>query len=116
MSNKAIRNIIIYAQNNDGKDGFDIYLGLSGKNEYLMTHRHNAYLYNILKDGISLDEFERRSQQAITDMVSRSHRVQLNGSSPKLRRRKNLSRKLENTFRHLSTVVNEYICYELEVA
>ena len=53
------RNTRIIAINNDNIDGFDVYLDFSGHYEYVSTHRHNGILFNMLKDGIILDDFRR---------------------------------------------------------
>lgn len=55
----SVRNTRIIAENNEGKDGFHIFLEFSGRREYLMTHRHNGLLYNYLKDGVDLDDLRR---------------------------------------------------------
>lgn len=52
-------NIMVYAENRENAAGFNVYLGLSGKEEFLMCHRHNGLLYERLKGGISLSELQR---------------------------------------------------------
>ena len=55
----------ILAENNENSSGFDIWLDFSGERHYLMHHRHNAMMYILLKDGISLGELARwRSENA----------------------------------------------------
>ena len=49
----------IFAENSGNSSGFDIWLDLSGERHYLMHHRHNAMMYVLLKDGISLGELAR---------------------------------------------------------
>ncbi|MBP3817799.1 MAG: hypothetical protein J6H31_05795 [Butyrivibrio sp.] len=49
----------ILAENSEDRSGFDIWLNLSGERHYLMHHRHNAMIYVLLKDGISLGELAR---------------------------------------------------------
>ncbi|MBP3817280.1 MAG: hypothetical protein J6H31_03175 [Butyrivibrio sp.] len=49
----------ILAENNEGSTGFDVWLNLSGKRHYLMHHRDNVMIYDLLKDGISLGELAR---------------------------------------------------------
>ncbi len=116
MNNMDRRNIKILAENAKGKNGFNIYLSFSGSKEYLMFHRHNSYLYEILKDGISVNELSRKARQTITDLVMTEHMGTYRSSNPRLKRRKNLSRNLEKSFQHLLCVVNEYIEYEYEAA
>lgn len=49
----------ILAENTENSLGFDIWLDLSGERHYLMHHRHNAMVYVLLKDGVSLGELAR---------------------------------------------------------
>lgn len=53
----------IFAENSGNSSGFDIWLELSGERHYLMHHRHNAMMYVLLKDGISLGELARWKPQ-----------------------------------------------------
>lgn len=53
------RNVRISAENNGKADGFNIFLDFSGRREYLMYHRHNGLLYDILKDGVAVDDIKR---------------------------------------------------------
>lgn len=54
------RGIRVFAVNNTKvQSKFDIYLEFSGKREWLMIHRHNGFLYGMLKDGVSLAELRR---------------------------------------------------------
>ena len=55
----ANSNYRIIAENHGNITGFDIWLDLSGRRHYLMYHRHNAALYILLKDGISLGDLAR---------------------------------------------------------
>ncbi len=68
--NKASRisenpNTIIFAQYIDNKDGFSIFISVSGQKEYIMSHRKNTVLYALLKDGISLSELKRIGPKAL---------------------------------------------------
>ena len=54
-----VRNLKIVAINNERKSGFSLYLDFSGQREFLMYRRHNGLVYNIFKDGISLNELSR---------------------------------------------------------
>ena len=65
--------IKVIAVNNKAKSGFDIYLEFSGRREYLMPHRHNAILYNILKNGISLRELKSGRPYKICSRVQAGH-------------------------------------------
>lgn len=54
------RGIRVFAVNNyKVSNKFDIYLDFSGQREWLMMHRHNGAIFNILKDGIQLSELRR---------------------------------------------------------
>ena len=55
----ANNNNRILAENSGNSSGFDIWLDLSSERHYLMHHRHNAMMYVLLKDGISLGELAR---------------------------------------------------------
>ncbi|MBR3586970.1 MAG: hypothetical protein IKO00_13175 [Oscillospiraceae bacterium] len=70
------RGIRVYAYNNEKVHGkFDIYLELpGGRMEWLMMHRHNALLFNLLKDGIRLSEL-RKVRRFSGDMVKYVLRV-----------------------------------------
>ena len=52
-------NVRLIAVNRDCRPGFNIYLEFSGQREYLMSHRHNGLLYNMLKDGVRLADLQR---------------------------------------------------------
>ena len=56
---KNNRNIRVCAVNNGNRDGFNIYLDFSGQREYLIYHRHNGLLYDLLKDGVAIDDVRR---------------------------------------------------------
>ena len=56
---KRNRDVRIYAVNNKNKDGFNVYADISGRRVYMLSHRHNYHIYQLLKDGLSLDELRR---------------------------------------------------------
>jgi hypothetical protein len=59
---KNENRIRVYAVNNYKVEfRFDIYLEFSGKREWLMSHRRNGILFNMLKHGIPLGELRRMS-------------------------------------------------------
>lgn len=41
------------------RNGFTVYLEISGHREYVKTYRHNGLLYSLLKDGVALDDLKR---------------------------------------------------------
>lgn len=53
------RKIRVIAANNYKKGGFDIYLDFSGWREYLMWHRHNGFIFGILRHGRKLSDLRR---------------------------------------------------------
>lgn len=91
--NKGKRNISVIAENNGKLSGFNIFLDFSGKREYLVTHRHNGLIYNILKDGIQLDDLRRG------DLSARGgHRINRISAD-----------EIQKSIRHLLTVIDEYL-------
>lgn len=52
-------NYRILAENSENRSGFDIWVDLPAERHYLMHHRHNAMVYVLLKDSISLGELAR---------------------------------------------------------
>ena len=73
------RNVRIMAVNNGGADGFNIYLDFSGQREFLMHHRHNGLLYELLKDGVRLHELRRWTPARGHGSRSRAGTVKLTG-------------------------------------
>ena len=84
------RNILVIAENNGAHEGFNVFLEFSGQREYLFTHRHNGVMFNLLKDGIRLDDlhrgiqmnsipvpFDRRSGHAASRLVMKSMRYMM---------------------------------------
>ena len=59
------RKIKVYAVNNNKLDSmFDIYLETAGKREWLMVHRHNGLVFNLLRNGVSLDELKKMKKES----------------------------------------------------
>ena len=50
---------VIAVNNAKVKSKFDIYLDFSGQREWLMMHRHNGILFNMLRNGVSLGNLRR---------------------------------------------------------
>lgn len=89
-------NIRIIAENRKNDIGFNIYIELSGQREYLMSHRHNGMLFNVLKDGIYLNELRRWKPN---DYICKSsRRSKVSGYS-----------QLHGIIRHLLLVVDDYL-------
>lgn len=108
--NRQNRNVKVIAKGSRRKGWFDIYIDFSGKQEYLMSHRWNGYLFCLLKAGRSIEEIERNMQKFVSSVSLSGYRHIRGRNNPQLKRRKNQSRKLENSVEHLLAVVNEYIC------
>ena len=90
---KNYRNIKVYAVNNGRNSGFNIYLDFSGQREYLIHHRHNGLLYNLLKDGVSIDAVKRWTPSSLGCV-----RTGRSGSTP-----------ICKVVGHLVTVIDEYM-------
>ena len=76
---EVMRNVKVYSENVANTPGFNIILDMSGKREFLMYHRHNGLLYQLLENGIRLEELSRwkptkqasrREQQAQTKVFN----------------------------------------------
>ena len=93
---KLNRNISLRVENRKGGNGFNIYLDFSGKREYLMTHRHNGLLYDLLKDGPIVADMGRWKARDIARKI---------GSSPRSSR----SGKVLNMVNHLLLVIDDYM-------
>lgn len=97
-NNNVSRNIRVVAENNGTVDGFNIYLDFSGQREFLMFHRHNGLLYELLKDGIRLDDLGRlepRKYYSSANCPRHAHRSR--------------AKKLESGVNHLQDVITDYI-------
>lgn len=86
-------NSRILASTHKFDGSFDIYLDISGKKEFLFTHSHNSFLYAVLKDGISLEEWNRRTAWKPHSRVRNGREV----------------RRLEGAARRLSTIIDDYL-------
>ena len=53
------RNVTVIAENNGNASGFNVYLDFSGQREYLMWHRHNGFIFGILRHGRKLSDLRR---------------------------------------------------------
>ena len=95
----TIHNLRILAVNNGDQCGFSIYLDFSGQCDFLMYHRHNGLLYNLLENGVSVNELCRTScfikQSKSGKQISRTERKK--------------NDKLSSMVTHLLNVVSEFI-------
>ena len=81
---KNNRNIRVCAVNNGNRDGFNI---------YLIYHRHNGLLYDLLKDGVAIDDVRRWTPASLG-----CFHVGRTGSSG-----------LYEVTKHLVSVINDYM-------
>ena len=89
------KNIRIIADAHGTDGSFNILLDFSGKREYLITHRFRPDLYAVLKNGITLREWNRIKPW-------KPHSAVWNGRK---------ARQSENVFRHLNAIINDYLLY-----
>ena len=91
------RNIMVFAENNANRCGFNVYLVFSGQREYLFTHRHNGPMYSVLKDGVRLADMQRGVREMnIPTLCGRR------GGIP-------VTKQLRNSMRYLMVMIDEYI-------
>ena len=113
--NKKNNNIKLVALEGINTEWFDIYMDISGNKEYLMSHRRNNVIFNYLKQGIKITDYNRDIQRFITLLASSKCRFNKGTASAKRKRYKNQMRKLQNSLEHIFTVANDYT-YEAESA
>lgn len=105
------KNMRLIVEGSTEWEWFDIYIDFSGNREYLMPHRPNILLFNLLRGGVTLGELERNMWKMVSDVSLSGKRFKKGQTNPRLKYRKNQARKLENSVGHLINVVNEYIEY-----
>lgn len=93
-------SIRVYAVNNRNYEGFNIFLEFSGQTEFLMFHRHNGLLYNLLKDGKTIGDLRRLVPQKYLCL----------GSNPRSNGRKKVEN-LKRSLNHVNRVIDEYLEY-----
>ena len=89
-------NVKVFAVNCENTSGFNIYLDFSGRREYVMSHRHNGLLYQVMKDGIHLNELMRKKPHRIFPKYG----IQYYGTT---------SAKAERQLNHVIRVIEDYI-------
>ena len=62
MRNQENRIRVVAVNNNNVHSKFDIYLDFPEGREWLMLHRHDGILFNMLRDGMSLRELRQQSR------------------------------------------------------
>lgn len=92
------RNAKVVFEKNGDKEGFNVYLDLSGQREFITVHKRYGMLYTVLKDGIFLSEMQRKKPIKI-----------FHDHYGKNKRRATAS--FDNMMNHLSLVVNDYLAY-----
>ncbi len=100
----SCRNIMVYAEKNGNRPGFNVYLAFSGQREYLYTHRYNQLMFRLMKDGIRLDDLKRRVQD-----------LDYQGLFPR-RGRFDAVDQLHRSMCYLMTMIDEYIAEKEECA
>lgn len=93
---KANPNTKIYASSANNTSGFNIYLSISGQQIYIMTHRHNAFLFDLLKESVSVSTLRRWET-----------------NPPKMRSSRKYNKKRKSSINHLIKVIDEYINEEI---
>lgn len=93
---KAIKNVKIIAIKPDDRNDIFIYLDFSGQREFVMAHRHNGILYKILKNGISVEDFNRMNLSRLNSKIK----------GPNRKRR---SESVKSVINHLKKVVESYL-------
>lgn len=95
---KKENNIRIFAVNREDESGFNIYMDFSGEQCFLIAHRHNAMLWVLLKDGISLARLRRwrvKETSEVRRYFGRLSERQINN--------------MENAVSHLRKVIDSYL-------
>ena len=92
------RNIKVFAVNNGSNAGFNIILDFSGQREFLLHHKHNGLLYNLLKDGVRLEELRRHKPKGSSSHSQHYHGIQRRSST-----------KLYGMVSHLLAVIDTYM-------
>ena len=112
---KNYRNVVVKAENSDGKDGFDVYLEFSGQREYLMHHRHNGLVFYRLANGIRIEEL-RRANAYKAESRRRARNRRRAGKSYICGKNSGRSQRADNSFSHLMVVIDDYLTYRDEYA
>ena len=106
------RNIKLIADGRKSDDWFDLYIELSGHKEYLMRHRRNGRLFDLLKDGKCITDMQRESQKLYASLTAEGRRYNHGRPGRERRSDRGVSSKFENTISHLVNVASDYIRYE----
>ena len=67
-------NVRIFTQN--GRNGLDIYIDISGKIHYLASRRRSGLVYQMLKDGMTVGELNRIKPSGSRPGQKKYHYVQ----------------------------------------
>ncbi len=92
---KNHRNCRVIAYSNEKTGGFDLYLNIHGRQEYVSSHRKNGLIFLLLKDGIALSDLKRIRIMDLKRRYNIYSRTTLY--------------KLERSLVHLLDVIDEYI-------
>ncbi len=108
----ASQNVLLLATPSDNRSLFELHIiAANGAIEYLLSHRWNKTLFNILKNGITLAELKRKQPALISNIGLHSRRV----SSHKHHRGpgRKYSEQIKNSLDQIMRVAEDYIEYEL---
>ena len=90
----------------EGNDGwFNVYVTYSGKAEYVMSHRRNDRIFEILKDGILFGDLMRMKKGLRNRMDESMERFSKGSYNNRYKSMKNRMRKNENSLDHIICVV-----------
>ena len=105
---KNNQNAKLFAVAREDQD-FDIYLDLSGDAFYVMTHRKNAYVFRLLKNGVYLSDLERLIGKTKTELSYMGRKYHHGCLNHRYKTCRNYARKTENTLRHIQK--NAQLCF-----
>lgn len=91
---------------------FDIYVSYRQADwEYLMSHRRNPRLFELLKEAISLQSLRKETQKIVKD-IARFPNNHMSFRHLGHKQRRVHSRRIDDSVRHLIDVTYEYMLYE----
>ena len=95
----------------EGNDGwFNIYVSDSGSLEYVMSHRRNDRIYELLKNGVRLGELEHMKKGLKNRQDETMERFSKGNYNSRYKSMKNRQRKNVNSLDHIILVIKEYMC------
>ena len=105
--------IRIMAKEGRDQNGFDIYIRCGNSEwEYLMSHRRNDRLFRLLCKEKSLCKLQKEAQKTMADIANKGKKRWIKGRDVRTKKRKNQSKRIEGSIRHVVGVINSYLQYE----